>query len=426
MLKKQSSLIVLTSIIGLFFSSCAETEPRVLTIWAWNRNTAILENAIQRYKETVDPSFEAQVISFSQNDIDMKIQSAIQLGNGEDLADILLGDAMRIRGYHDRWPELFYDFSKSKITSKELSGFAPASIDLVKEEGKIFALPYGIAPTLVFAYRPLWKPEELDDISQNGWTWEDYKHYGKQIQERNKGKPIFMTAYNLRKDDRLYRTLSSQWGEWFMGSDLIVQVGNNLSLRHMSFVKELYEEKLLGHIDTGDYIPLMAEGQIAAQIQGFFLSGQLKNVAPQSSGKWILLPLPSWDVKSNKNSITGGSYLYVNAFSDQSRRGSDFVHWFSIDQNSSQDKLRTGGIFPAHTSVYSSVEFKKPDDFFGGQIFLHAVAQSVESAPAIYPSRFNTQNYNLFIEAQERILFHGADINTELANVASMISENAK
>ena len=423
---KKTIALIMILVSSIFLVACKEDKhvSRELVIWAWNQNVIIMEDAIERYKEEVDPDFQARVEPFSQGDIDLKIKAAQQLNNPETLADVILGDSMRMRGYFVMWPELFYDFNDQNISQENLDRYVPSTVEVVTMDDTLFALPFGIAPTYVFAYRPLWEQNEIDDILENGWTWDDYKTYGLTISSRNT-EDVYMTAYNLRGDDRLYRTMTSQKGEWFMSSELDVQVGNSNSIQAMTWVNDFYESGVIGHIDSGDYRSMMINGQIAAQIQGFFLGGQLKSVGQDTSGDWILLPLPSWEDNQSSASITGGSYLYVNDFSDENELAADFVSWYTLNTDAVVSALEIGGIYPALTDAYESDFFDQEDEFFGGQKYLKDVAENVSESPAIFASQFNAYNYNQFILGQEAILFNDQNISTKLNEVKSLIEANA-
>ena len=82
-----------------------------------------------------------------------------------------------------------------------------------------------------------------------------------------------MTSFNMRNDDRVYRTMVSQKGQWLMDKELNVQVNNEISIAALTRVKDLYDSNLINHIDTGDYRVLMKNGKVAAQIQGVLLEG---------------------------------------------------------------------------------------------------------------------------------------------------------
>ena len=92
----------------------------------------------------------------------------------------------------------------------QLKKFVSSTIEVATINNKLVAMPYGIAPTYVFAYKPLWDTNVINDILENGWTWDDYKTVGLDIISNNTDKDVFMTAYNMRGDDRLYRTMTSQ------------------------------------------------------------------------------------------------------------------------------------------------------------------------------------------------------------------------
>ena len=349
----------------------------------------------------------------------------IYLGDAPARICAVLGDAMRMRGYFDMWPDLFYDFNQTDLTNDELARFVPSTVEIATIGDKLLAMPYGIAPTYVFAYVPLWEQDDIDDISSNGWTWPDYETIGLKIKAANPATTIYMTAYNMRLDDRLYRTMTSQKGEWFMDADLNVQVGNEISIQAMTWVKQFLDSDVVGHVDSGDYRSMMINGQIAAQIQGFFLSGQIKDVGQATSGDWMLLPLPSWEEGESSASITGGSYLYVNNLLKGHDKAADFVKWYTLNADAVVAGLDIGGIFPALLDAYETDYFDTEDAFFGGQKYLKDVAQNVHQAPAIFPSQFNAFNYDAFINAQESILFNQGDLVGMLTEARNAILANA-
>lgn len=419
----KTTLKVLFLFVFLFvLYGCNNTEDEEIVIWAWNRNVQIMEAAIEMYQDEIDETFQARVESFSQGDIDVKFKTSANLNRGEDMADIILGDAMKMRGYYDLWPDLFYVFNDTDISIIDKERFVSSTVDLVEIEEGIFAIPFGIAPTVVFAYVPLWDLTVLEDILENGWTWDDYKQIGLDIKASDQS--VYMTAYNMRGDDRIYRTMTSQRGEWFVDQDLNVQVGNTNSISTMTRIQDMLDLGVIGHVDTGDYRSLMVAGKIAAQIQGFFLGGQIKDVGQTTSGDWRILPLPSWEEEESSVSITGGSYLYVNNLRSSKSKAAEFVKWISLSDDAAVNGLEVGGIFPALLSSYSTNYFNQPDPFFGNQVYLADVAENLADALPIFPCKYNAENYNSFIQSQEKILFNQAPIVQELENAKNAILSN--
>lgn len=420
---KKLILVILFAVLSLSLTACDVQEEEIV-IWAWNQNVLIMEDAVARYKE-INPEFMARVESFSQNDIDVKFKAAKELGIGNTIADVVLVDAMNLQVYYDLWPEIFYDFT-SKVDDTKLDDFVSSTVDVATINNKLIALPYGIAPTFVFAYRPLWGVSRINEILENGWTWADYETYGLAIKQENPASEIYMTAYNLRKDDRLYRTMTSQKGEWLTGKTGIVEIGNSNSIQAMTWVKQFYQSGILGHADTGDYRSMMLNGQIAAQIQGFFLGGQLKSVGMATSGDWVLLPLPSWQEDESSASVTGGTYLYANNFSKEKKYAAEFIMWYTTSVDALVSGLEIGGIFPALKSSYNHEFFASEDPFFGNQAYLSQVASNVPLSPAIYAGKHNAYNYDRFALGQESILFSGLDITQTLNIVKQEIETNAQ
>ncbi len=62
-----------------------------ITVWAWdpNFNVAIMEEAAKRYKE-IDPDTTFNIISYSKNDIEQKLNTMLTSGVSEGLPEIVL------------------------------------------------------------------------------------------------------------------------------------------------------------------------------------------------------------------------------------------------------------------------------------------------------------------------------------------------
>lgn len=416
--------LLLISALTLSIIGC-KNEDGLITIWAWNKNVDILQDAVERYQD-VNPDFNAEVVSYSSGDIDQKFKSASQQKNGGNyIADILLGDAINMRAYIAQWEDIFVNFAEYGVTEEFQNQFVRSTIDLVKYGDKLYAMPYGIGPTVVFAYIPLWEKTDLEKVRAEGWTWEEYIEIGEKLKQ--KLPDCYMSAYNMRSDDRLYRTMVSQLGEWFMDKDLNVQVGNPNSISAMTMIKEMYDTNLIKHFDTGTYQTEMATGKIAAEIHGFSTSGQIKSAAPDMNGNWEILPCPSWTKGGNSASITGGSYLYVNnsISEDKKQNCIDFVKWYTLSDENVLQGLKIGGIYTPYLPAYDTDFFNSStDDYFNGQKVYKDVADYTKSAIAIYPSEFFEYNLSVFTSAQEQILFNGQDIKTQLDIAKNAMNSN--
>ena len=423
-MKKIIFALALFTVLSL--GACGQKEDEVLTIWAWNKSVDVLEDAVLRYQ--VDhPDFKAEVVDFGKADINTKISTAASLKDSGDMADILLGDWVYMRSNHELFPELFADLS-SNVSNDELNYFPNFSTDVVKNgDGELYALPFGIGPTVTFVYTPLMNEagvtnEQLTIYQEQGWTWDQYYSIGLDLQEVN--SDYHMSAYNMSGDDRLFRTMNSQKGYWFMDENSIVTIDNADSQASLTKVNNMYVNNVVKHVDSGDYKSLMVDGKLAAQIQGFWLSGQIKDLASDQSGDWRILPCPSWTTEDSGASITGGSYLYVNDQSNMKQEAIDFIKWQTMEVDNVLRTLEVGGIFPVLSAVYDDDRFTATDEFFGSHNYLLDVAGNVSDAQPIYPSKFNGFNYDIYIQVQYNVLFNQESVLLELQAAATLMTSN--
>lgn len=418
------ALALFTTLV--FLSACMQTKDNTLKIWAWNKNVDILEDAVLRYQED-HPDFKADVIDFGKADINTKISTAASLKDSSDMADIFLGDWIYMRSNYELFPELFADLS-GDITNAELEAFPYFATEVVKNENdQLYALPFGIGPTVTFVYMPLMNQagvtnEEIANFQENGWTWDDYYTIGQELQKID--NDYYMSAYNLSNDDRLFRTMNSQKGFWFMDRTSNVTISNSESQASLGKVKTFFNDNIVKHVDSGDYKSLMVEGKIAAQIQGFWLSGQIKDLASDQSGDWRILPCPSWNSEESGASITGGSYLYVNNQSEMKQEAIDFIKWQTMEVDNVIRALEVGGIFPVLSASYNDDRFVSVDNFFGSHNYLLDVANNVSEAKPIFPSKNNGFNYDTFLAAQYNVLFNDKDILLELQAAETLMNSN--
>ena len=77
----------------------------------------------------------------------------------------------------------------------------------------------------------------------------------------------------------------------------------------------------------------------------------------EQSGDYKVLPLPRWENDTRSDSITGGSFLYVNAKSSANGDAATFVKWMALEEVNAISALEIGGIYPALIDAYSSEYF---------------------------------------------------------------------
>jgi lactose/L-arabinose transport system substrate-binding protein len=155
---------------------------------------------------------------------------------------------------------------------------------------------------------------------------------------------------------------------------------------------------------TDPFYKAIAEGEIATLPMAVWMGGFLKSwIAPKTSGKWGVVPLPVWSGSTSRASNDGGSQVAILEQSKNKDLAWTYVK-FVLGRAESQLKMYEAlDLFPSLESTYTSAVFKQTDPFFGNQNVRQTFAQVVKSVPeaTVYSSDYQEMNSLMSTELQK-------------------------
>ncbi|MEH7384240.1 sugar ABC transporter substrate-binding protein [Bacillus sp. JJ1521] len=345
-----------------------------ITIWANNINVPVLEKAAEIYKED-HPDFKVKIIETGGQDIKSKTTTGLQAG-GKGLPDGMLQTDDELQGKLEAFPGAFANLSELGYDEFK-KDFPEFKIDAASKDGNIYAMPFDTGPAAIFYRTDLFEeagvnPEEIK-------TWDDYVEAGGKIKEAT-GKA--MLSFD-QADANVYTIILNQEGEGYYDEDNNLTVGSEASVNALEVLKGLHDkDALLGVTGWDAWVTSFANSDTASVIAGGWLVGTIKQQAPDTDGKWGLMPLPAHKENGSRSSVQGGSSFVIPSTGNKVQETYDFLSWFTTSVEA-QEIAMDGGLFPTYAPVFESAMFDEEVPFFGNQKIWRFLADEMDKIPTI-------------------------------------------
>lgn len=356
-MKKLLSLLVL---LVLFVFSCQKQENSnekvTIKVAAWNLAATAMQDVAKKYEEK-NPNVKIEIIEVDS--AYSKITPA--LASGQGAPDIIQLQARDLQSMVDKFDGQFYDLTE-KLNQDGLSDkFLTASIEGVKKDGKVFAMPWDIGPVAMYYRKDMFEKAGInaEDIK----TWDDFIKAGKIVQEKNPG--VIMTGYQA--DNDFFHMLFNQLGGSYV-KDGKLALDSPESIKAFELMEKLKNEGVL--LDINDWngrIIALNNDKIATVLYPVWYAGTLSSAVSDQKGKWGIFEMPAFEENGNRRSNLGGSVLAISSQSKVVDAAYDFLK-FALVTNDGEDIMMSYGLFPAYTPYYETENFKKANEYFGFDI----------------------------------------------------------
>lgn len=399
-------------------ASCAQAEPRKLTVAAYPKLDAIVRAALPAWKAK-HPGVEVEVISREMNDHHTAMITA--LSTGSHMPDLMSLEV----GYLGRFAQGrgLLDLRQAPFHGEKLqSRFVPYTWGQAhNKRGELLALPSDIGPgTLLYRHDVLQKAglQEADLTT----SWDGFLAAGKQIRTKT---GAYLLAHARDMKDILIRTNVAPGDGLYFSAKNEVLVRSPRFVRAFELARAVRRDKLDAGVYnwSGDWTEGFRRGSIATQMLGAWLTGFLGSwLAPKTHGLWRAAQLPE-----GAFAAYGGSFYALPAKGDPTKRALawDLMQTLTLDRRLLLDAFQAHDIFPALVDTFDDPFFEQPLPFLGGQ-----PARKIwrEAARRIQPVAVHRQDAfadEVINTELDKVLTRGKDVATALGDAERLLIRRA-
>lgn len=345
-------------------SQAPSKEEGTVVVWAWNIAAKSLNALVPEFNK-IYPNIKVQVLEIPYDKANKEFRLAINSGSG--FPDVWMSEGPVTWEYIQRGALL--DITDKASPYK--NDFVDYKWAEVSKDSRIYALPWDTAPVGLFYRRDIFQEAGVDP--DNIKTWDDFIAAGKKITKDldGDGKPDQFITLMSRKADvhDTFLTLLSQFGGTLFDQNGKPAFNSQAGLQTVDLMKKIFDAKIVADIGwwSPEFFQGIKNGKIASLAQGVWMGGQIKETAPDLSGKWGVIPLPATKVGGIRTAIRGGSNLAIPAKAQNPGAAWRFIEFAMTNEASQLAMYKTYNIFPALKTVYNDPVFKQLDPYYGNQ-----------------------------------------------------------
>ena len=347
MIKKLIFIIV----ICMFFTGCTHRDDIVIRFSSWGSGseTVVLNSLIKEF-EAQNPEIKIEFIHIPQNYF-----QKLHLLFASNLApDVVFINNLNLPVYSDYLEDL------SEII--DIKDFYPKSVEGMKYNGKLLAVPRDISTLVIYYNKTLFKKYGISYPEEN-WTLDELLKKALFFKSKN----IFGISY----EPLIYyaQPYMNYYGGGILDEEYKFIANNEQSLKGINFYKDLAYKYHVAPMprQTGSrtLAQIFLEGRMAMHLSGRWLVPKYRSCADFD---WDIVNFPSYTIPCD---ISGWSVTKSSSHKDAAIK---FVRFLSNKNNIA--KMAKGGlIVPARIDVSQSPEFLngKPEHSY---LFLKSIKYS--------------------------------------------------
>lgn len=248
------------------------------------------------------------------------------------------------------------------------------------QDGKQIGFPIDIGPTAMYYREDMFAkaglPTDPAKVAAEISTWEDYFAIGADIQK------AYPKAFLLNNMTAVFDMSLGQGGKRMIDEDNKF-IGDQEHVRKCwDLAVQLYESGADAKINDESLKAAVADGSVATQLGAAWMTLDVKDMAPNTSGKWRVAPLPGGP------SNMGGSFLALTKECRNPEVAFEIIKWLLSPENQGRG-FTDAALFPSAPAAYELPALTEGDPFFGGQKTIEVFGPAAEKVPAFYEAPAN-------------------------------------
>lgn len=360
--------------------SAAAAGPKTgtLTVWCWDPtfNIYAMKEAATIYQKD-NPEVKLNVVETPWDDLQTKLTTLAQSQQTDQLPDIFLMQNNAFQKNVINYPDLFADYSKSKV---DFSQFPEGVSAYSTVQDAHYGLPFDNG-TAVTALR-------TDVLKEAGFTvadftdisWSDFLAKGKQVKAKT-GKPLL--SGQAGSSDLIMMMLQSAGASLFDDAGKPTISGNEALLKSIDVYKELVKAGVLVEVNSWDeYVGSFVNSSVAGTINGVWILGSIQTAKDQS-GKWGITNLPKLDGVSGATnySANGGSSWAISSHANYDLATDFLSKTFAGSTQLFDTILPSSGALATWLPAAQSSVYAEPQKFFSSEPVFQKVIEFSKEVP---------------------------------------------
>ena len=416
--QRLAALCAALSCAALLLGPAVQAQ-QVLTVAAFPAVDEIVKAAIPAWKQR-HPNVDIKVVSRQFADHHTAMTTALS-------TSFYLPDVMALEvGYVGRFAQgggledlarLPYDIRRFEAE------FVPYALaQAAGRGGAIVAVPTDIGPGTL-----LWRSDVLAKagVSEGELTrsWDSYVAAGIKIKQAT---GAYLLAHARDMKDILIRTGVQPGEGLYFGKDSQVLVTSPRFVRAFELARAVRQHKLDARVSTwsNEWSEGFKRGTLATQMSGAWLAGHLNNwLAPSTKGLWRASQLPE-----GAHVAYGGTFFAIARGAPAAHKplAWEFMQMMTLDRGLQLAAFKSQDAFPALLSTYDDGFFDQPIAFLGGQAARTQWRSAARQITAVGVHKQDAFAAEVIDTELDKVLDHGKDITTALADAARLLERRAK
>ena len=420
--RARSGVAPLCAVLLAMFLSIAAAPvgaQQVLTVAAFPAVDEIVKAAIPAWKK-LHPTVDIKVVSRQFADHHTAMTTALS-------TSFYLPDVMALEvGYVGRFAQGggLEDLSKAPYNIRRFEAqYVPYALrQATSRSGAILAAPTDIGPGTLLVRSDILAKAGVSDAELTA-SWESYVAAGVKIK---KVTGAYLLAHARDIKDIAIRTGIQPGEGLYFDKDSRVLVASPRFVRAFELARQVRQNKLDAKVSawSNEWSEGFKRGTLATQLSGAWLAGHLNNwLAPATKGKWRALQLPE-----GAFAAYGGTFLAIarGAPTPNKALAWELIQLLTLNRDMQLAAFKSQDAFPALVTTYDDPFFDQPIAFLGGQPARLQWREATRHISAVAVHKQDAFAGEVIDTELDKVLDHGKDIATALADAARLLDKRAR
>ncbi len=295
----------------------------------------------------------------------------------------------------------------------------PYKLNFATYQGKVSAVPWDGSPCLLYYRRDVCEEHGIDPAAI--LTYEDLHAAGLKLKDATDGKVKLIGT--IVQDGAVPFLVNWMWQQ---GSGIVNPAGDTVTcdspegLTSLEYTKQLWDDGVV-HQNLGWDAQLASckDGTSVLFPGAIWYATFIEGAAPETVGKWGVVPLPVFKEGGSTATIWGGSTVVIPAQGKHIPEAFTFCEFNMLTQEGSEGQWTGANLFPVLKDASNWPILEEPVAFYGGQTALKMYADANSLVPEVAYGKDWLETSRMLGQQQSEVLQGNKTPEQGLADAAA-------